>query len=103
MPVKDEHKLSIYWILPYLQDDIAGAPLNYYSHLIGHEGENSLLSYLKDQGWALELSAGGDHELWGFSTMEVNIKLTKLGLENYSLVIEATYQYLQKLKEKGPQ
>lgn len=35
--------------------------------------------------------------------MNVNIKLTKKGLENYDKVVEATFQYLNKLKESGPQ
>ena len=54
--------------------------MNYFSHLFGHEGENSLLSYLISEGLALELSAGGDHELWAFSTFLIEITLTKKGL-----------------------
>lgn len=80
VPVKEEDGLSLFWILPYFGKDIKGAPLSYFSHLLGHEGEHSLLSYLKSEGLATELSAGGDHELWGMSTMEVKIKLTKTGL-----------------------
>jgi insulysin len=59
--------------------------------LIGHEGENSLLSYLISEGLALELSAGGDHEMSSFSTFEVNITLTGKGMENYESVIEAVF------------
>jgi insulysin len=61
------------------------------SHLFGHEGENSLLSYLISEGLALELSAGGDHELWAYSTFAVNITLTKKGVEHYEQVIEAVF------------
>ena len=61
------------------------------SHLFGHEGENSLLSYLISEGLALELSSGYDHELWNFSTFSVDITLTKKGLENYEKVIEAVF------------
>jgi insulysin len=68
VPVKDKDQLIMYWILPYFQDDLKGRPLNYFSHLIGHEGENSLLSYLISEDLAVELSAGGDHELWALST-----------------------------------
>lgn len=50
--------------------------MRYISHLVGHEGENSLLSYLINKGWALELSCGEDHELWSFSTLEMDITLT---------------------------
>lgn len=37
-------------------------PSNYLSHLLGHEGENSLLSILIRKGLAVELSAGSQNE-----------------------------------------
>ena len=81
VPVKDVNEISFFWVLPYFEKDLKGQPTGYFSHLIGHEGENSLLSYLKSEGLATELSAGGDHELWGMSTMEVKIKLMETGLK----------------------
>ena len=72
------------------------------SHLIGHEGENSLLSYLISEGWALELSSYPDHELWAFSTLYVDITLTKKGMAEYEKVIEALFAYTRMLAEKGP-
>jgi insulysin len=71
--------------------------------LFGHEGENSLLSYLISEGLALELSSSCDHELWSFSTFSVDITLTKKGLENHEKVIEALFQYAQRIKDAGPQ
>jgi insulysin len=68
--------------------------LNYISNLVGHEGENSLLSYLKEEGLALELSSGGDHEMDSFSTFEINIKLSDKGFNEYESVIEAVFHYL---------
>ena len=46
-PVKDKDQLELYWVLPWLGEEWKAHPLGYFSHLIGHEGENSLLSYLK--------------------------------------------------------
>lgn len=80
VPIKDQDILTISWILPYCEEEYRSQPLNYYSHLFGHEGKNSLLSYLMAEDLALELSAGGDHELWALSTFEVTITLTKKGL-----------------------
>jgi len=93
VPVQDKDILTLYWVLPYCQKEYKSKPLDYLSHLFGHEGENSLLSYLISEGLALELSAGGDHELWSFSAFEVTITLTQKGLENYEQVIEAVFQY----------
>jgi len=72
--------LVISWVLPYVEKEYRSKPLDYYSHLFGHEGKNSLLSYLMAEDLALELSAGGDHELWGLSTFDVTVTLTKKGL-----------------------
>ena len=78
-------------------------PLEYFSHLFGHEGENSLLSYLKEEGYAMALSAGSDHELGVFSSFTVEVTLTKKGLENYEHVLAAIFKYAQRLAEVGPQ
>ena len=46
-PIKDKDTLDLYWVMPHLMPEFRSAPLDYFAHLIGHEGENSLLSYLK--------------------------------------------------------
>jgi insulysin len=81
VPIKDEDELSLAWVLPYTGHDIDRRPLDYFSHLLGHEGQNSILSYLKAEGLAISLSAGGDNDLWAFSSMTVSVTLTKKGLE----------------------
>jgi len=67
VPVKDVDEIHFMWTLPYTESDVKRKPLSYFSHLFGHEGENSILSWLKNEGLALELFAGDDHNLWGFS------------------------------------
>jgi len=61
-PVLDKNELSIYWILPYCEKEYKSQPLKYFTHLFGHEGQNSILSYLKKEGLAMNLSAGSDNE-----------------------------------------
>jgi len=41
-------------MFPYYRE----SPANYLSHLFGHEGENSLLSVLLEEGLAYELWSG---------------------------------------------
>jgi len=91
VPVQDTDQLTIVWTLPYVEKDFNTQPLRYLSHLFGHEGENSILSYLISEGLALELSSGYDHELFTYSTFTVDITLTKKGLENYEQVVEAVF------------
>jgi insulysin len=75
--------------------------LNYLSHLLGHEGPNSLLSYLISEGLALELSSSGDHELWSFDTFSVDITLTQKGMGEVDRVVEAVFQYAKMIRDKG--
>ena len=42
---------------------------------------------------ALELSCGGDHELWDFDTLQVTITLSEKGLVEYERVIEIVFSY----------
>jgi len=71
------------WQLPYYGDNIKKENLEYFSHLFGHEGENSVLSWLKAEGLALTLSASGTEMLNAFTFYTVSIELTKKGLANY--------------------
>ena len=59
VPVKDFKRLDIKW--PMLPDSRAlwqGDPLSYISHLVGHEGKNSLLSELIRRDLATSVSCG---------------------------------------------
>jgi len=94
VPVKDKDIMSLVWYLPSSEKEYKTQPLRYHSHLFGHEGENSLLSYLIAEGLALELSASHDHELNGaFTNLNVDITLTRKGMAEYERVIEAVFQY----------
>jgi insulysin len=103
VPVKDKDILSFTWVLPYSEMEYKSAPLSYHSNLFGHEGENSLLSYLIEQGLALELGCSYDHDLWCFTNFNVDITLTKKGLLEYERIIEAVFHYAQIVRDKGVQ
>ena len=49
-PVQDLRQLSLSWVIPDSRDHYKANPSNYISHLVGHEGEGSLLSELKKKG-----------------------------------------------------
>jgi len=76
-------------------------PASYLSHLIGHEGENSLLSLLIDEGLALELSSGFSSEMRKYSIFNITITLTKIGVANYLVILNYVFAYIKMLKEKG--
>lgn len=99
VPVKDEDVLLIYWALPNYEKQWKSKPLYYFQFLLGHEGENSLLSYLISEGLAQSLCCYHYIHLHAISNLVVSVDLTKKGLENYDTVIEAVFQYLNNLKE----
>jgi insulysin len=104
VPVKDKDLLTVFWPgLPYSQERYLSQPLKYFSHLFGHEGPHSLLSHLKREGLALELSAYLEHEIWSISTFFVDITLTKRGLAEVERVLAAVARYAQVVRDAGVQ
>ncbi len=103
VPIKDDDYLEFVWIYKETHKHYKNDPVKYLTHLFGHEGENSLLSLLKAEGLATELTAGQDEEIHLFTTFNVRIKLTPHGFENYKDVISYTFQYLNMLKKYGAQ
>ena len=101
--IKAGDKLIVVWYIENLRPYFTSNPGTYLSFLLGHEGKNSLLSYLIDEGLALELNAGSSNEINLFTKMQVSIKLTKKGLEMYRDVCEILFKYLNILKDKGIQ
>eukprot|EP00927_Polykrikos_kofoidii_P033683 TRINITY_DN28500_c0_g1_i1.p1 TRINITY_DN28500_c0_g1~~TRINITY_DN28500_c0_g1_i1.p1 ORF type:complete len:1087 (-),score=161.98 TRINITY_DN28500_c0_g1_i1:124-3384(-) len=82
LPTKDMRVISFSWQLPCWQVPLwRSKPGSYASHLLGHQGEGSLLSALKKCGLATALSAGVS-DFGSFSHFEISISLTEKGLDN---------------------
>lgn len=83
--VKEAHNLSITFTLPSLNKRYLAKADEYLSSLIGHEGQGSLLSLLKENGWASGLAAGvtdsGYERNSGLYLFDVTIELTEKGLK----------------------
>ena len=99
-PVEDKDAIEYVWIFESFENHYKNHPVKYISHLVGHEGPNSLLSYLIDEGLALNLSSGYNTELKLFTKFTINIQLTKKGLEEYAKVSQIVFQYLKMLKSR---
>ncbi len=103
LPIKDKDTLDLTWVMEDFEPFYKNNPAKYLSHLIGHEGANSLLSYLMDEGLATGLSSGYSPEREIFSAFCVVVELTKKGLANYEKVCEIVFGYINMLKKKGVQ
>lgn len=104
-PIKDTHSLTLSWQLPPSLAHYISKPGGYISHLLGDEGRGSVLSFLKDEGLATELSAGSGGD--GFSNssnsevFSVEVALTELGMQQWPAVASAVFQYLKVLRDYG--
>jgi len=101
-PIRDGHTLSMSWQLPAQLRHYQSKPQSYLSSLIGDEGHGSILSYLKDEGWASELTAGTGGDNFSHSSncmiFTVEIDLTDKGLIHWTQVVKAVFQYLEMLR-----
>lgn len=57
-PVMDSRELGLCFPFPDEDELFESLPSRYISHLIGHEGPGSIMSYIKGKGWANGLTAG---------------------------------------------
>ena len=103
VPVKDKRTLELCWVLDNQQHHYKSPPSRYVSHLLGHEGKGSLLSFLMAQGLATGLSAGGTDNFDCYSEFEVTISLTDKGLDRVKDIVGYVLHYIEMLKEGQPQ
>ncbi|BEI82680.1 hypothetical protein CcaverHIS002_0305480 [Cutaneotrichosporon cavernicola] len=100
--VRDVRGLEIVVPVPDLHHLSHIKPFNFMGHFIGHEGRGSLLSYLKQQGWCNQLSAGASHDGNGFGFFKVTMQLTPQGLEAWRDVVLAVFKYFDLLRASPP-
>jgi len=92
IPDKLQKTLALKWVMPASPLYEVKRSSRYLSHVIGHEGPNSLLSQLIKENLASGLSAGGGDRLnHAFEQFAVHMSLTEHGEKNYKQVIELVY------------
>lgn len=103
---KEYHCVEIRWVLPSLLKYYHTKPLHYVSHLLGHEGRGSILSYLKKKVWAVGLYSGNDESGFEHNTtcaiMSISIELTDEGFKNIDKVLCVVFQYMAMIQRAGP-
>jgi len=101
VPEKEVRQLSLTFpipdVLPYQREK----PTNYIAYLLGHEGDGSLLSYLKTQGWADTLSAGEGISYRGGASFDITITLTREGVKHQNDVIASVFQAVNRVSQQG--
>jgi insulysin len=101
LPVKDIRELTLTFSTPSFIEYYKTKPEMLVGFCMGHEGKGSILSYLKSQGLATGMSAGGGNTTTDYGKFMINIKLTQKGVEQYQDVIKYCFSYIRLLREKG--
>jgi secreted Zn-dependent insulinase-like peptidase len=100
-PGKEVRQLTLTFPLPDLLPYQLEKPTDYIAYLLGHEGNGSLLSYLKSRGWADGLSAGEGINYRGGASLDISITLTKAGVEQENQIIASVFQAIRRVAEQG--
>jgi len=106
LPVKDARQVTLNWAFECGADPLLQRRLellkgwDYIGHLLGHEGEGSLLSYLKKNGLATAIVAGEEDDAKDFQVFSLSVSLTPLGLQEVEAVVETVFAYVNMLKKQ---
>ena len=101
-PVRNHHTLTLTWQIPSICSQWRTKPVDYIGHLLGHEASGSILSVLKQRGWAMGLTAGtGEDGVGNASThalFQLDISLSKRGMRHWEEAINMVFAYIGMLK-----
>lgn len=100
-PRKELRELSVNFALPDVRAHYHKKPLHYIGHMLGHEGEGSLLQWLKQRGWAEGLRAGTSIEYDGGTLFSISVELTAAGMAQVDAVTDAVFEAIALLREEG--
>lgn len=101
IPEKERRELGLLFPLQNLQQYWHAKPAAFLGHLLGDEGEASLLAELKRRGWAEALSAGTVFDSRHGAAFAINIALTPFGVEHYQQVRDQSFIWINKIKQEG--
>jgi len=102
-PNYDIEEMKLTWYMPYLGHEIRKVHYDYFHELFGHEGQNSILSYLRENDLGMGVTINTNEIIKQTTVFEMIISLTKKGIENQPMVVEAVFHYAKNLVAKGPQ
>jgi len=100
-PEQNRRSLSLLFPMPDQRKFYRDQPLNLIGHILGHEGEGSLFSYLKKQHWAKSLVAGQGLSIEGVTLFSLSIELTEQGEAHKDKVLDAVFSSINRLKQEG--
>lgn len=101
IPVQDRRRLVMVFEMPESVSTFSKRPGELIAFCLGHEGEGSLLSHLRNRGLATALSSGSNSDTMDYGSFVVDIALTPKGLLSYAEVLQACFSYIGLLRKEG--
>ncbi len=100
-PERENFAVSFSFPVPAVREHWRAKPATHLAHLLGHEGESSLLAELKRRGWAQGLSAGTGFDHDSGATIDVNIRLTPEGAARTDAITALLFAYVDVIRRDG--
>lgn len=95
--IKDEAIMEFFWIIESTRPHYHLHPDKYITHVLGHEGKNSLLSLLKRNDYACRITSYS-HDMPRQTIVGLEIQLTETGQEEYETVYNLVIDYCSWLR-----
>ncbi|KAH8890672.1 LuxS/MPP-like metallohydrolase [Thozetella sp. PMI_491] len=105
-PISNRRQLILTWPYFYLEEKefYESQPSRYITFLLSHKGPGGVLAYIKEKGWATNISSGTHSICSGQpGIFRCFVTLTPEGVRSYMEVVKTIFQYLAMLREIGPQ
>lgn len=97
-PHKSSSRLVVSFAMPDIQPWYPYKLVSFIAHLLGDEGEHSLLAYLKSRELVNQLSAGGGIDGSNYKDFTVAFELTAAGKTHYRDIVAALFSKIHLLK-----
>ncbi|KAH8667118.1 a-pheromone processing metallopeptidase ste23 [Xylariales sp. PMI_506] len=103
-PVKTIRELIIAFALMDESELHDSKPSRYLDYLLSHKASGSVFAYIKNKGWATNLTAGSFSFCQGSPGMyRCRISLTPEGCINYKEIVKVVFMYIGLLRDGKPQ
>ncbi|MBB3332015.1 secreted Zn-dependent insulinase-like peptidase [Halomonas campaniensis] len=99
--VRDSRQLRFLFPIPDPIAEYRHKPADLIAHLLGHEGDGSLLAVLRAAGWADGLSAGVSRGDGHHALFSIGISLTPAGAEQRDAIEATLFDAIEQIREGG--
>jgi len=100
-PEKELRQLTFNFPIPNPDQFYKKKPFAYIAHLLGHEGEGSLLSLLKRLGWAESIYATTGLRSRSDAIFKLSIQLTPQGVRARNQIVSLVFHCIEQLQMRG--